>query len=227
MGCSDYQFLWIIIGGFTHRQELLIHAYSETSIFPVGFLDSYWSCDRQNSLQLSGYYNVCHLGGEIRIPEKHSTKYFHFIAVGISILYICMNLGVVGVIPWQEAQKQTFCELFFQKILRPGMGRVATALVLLVAFASLFAVLLGYSRVPYAPRPMEIFSVFFQTASYQKLSLCVVLLISVVRCFVFSYFSLKQVISVYFAMRIPVQFIGQAIGVMLLRKKYRMERSAI
>ena len=62
-----------------------------------------------------------------------------------------MNWSIVGVIPWQEAMHSNFViSLFMEKIYGMRTARVATLLVLWIAFASLFAVVLGYSRVPYA-----------------------------------------------------------------------------
>jgi amino acid transporter len=97
---------------------------------------------------------------------------------------------------------------------------VATVLVLWIAFASLFAVLLGYSRVPYAAALdgnfFRVFTRLHPTKDFPYVSLLYIaglgLLFSLA-------FTLREVISAILAMRILVQFIAQAIGVVLLRRR--------
>jgi amino acid transporter len=96
----------------------------------------------------------------------------------------------------------------------------ATALVLLIAFASLFAVMLGYSRIPYAAAlDGQFFSVFGKlhpSKNFPYVSLFTLGAVS----FVFSLlFRLSDVITAVLAMRIVVQFIGQAAGIALLRRR--------
>jgi amino acid transporter len=88
-----------------------------------------------------------------------------------------------------------------------------------VAFASVFSATLGYSRIPYAAAvDGEFFKVFAKlhpTKNFPHISL---LFLGAV-AFVFSLlFKLKDVISAILAMRILIQFIGQAIGLLLLRR---------
>jgi amino acid transporter len=92
--------------------------------------------------------------------------------------------------------------------------------VLIVAFSSLFAVLLGYSRIPYAAAVdgqfFPAFAKLHPTKNFPHISL----LFLGGAAFIFSLlFKLSDVISAILAMRILVQFIGQAIGVILLRKR--------
>jgi amino acid transporter len=215
--------LWIIIAGFTHRQvNYAFMPDKATDFFRAAFWVAMGHASGKTVYSYLGYYNVCHLGGEIINPQKNIPRSIFISIIGISILYLCMNLSVVGVIPWQEAKKYDFIvSVFFEKIYGNEWARIATALVLLVAFSSLFAVLLGYSRVPYAAAVdgnfFRIFSKLHPTKNFPYVSLLFISGLALI--FSFSY-SLKQVISAILAMRIPVQFIGQAIGVMLLRKKY-------
>jgi amino acid transporter len=81
-----------------------------------------------------------------------------------------------------------------------------------------FALLLGYSRVPYAAaKDGYFFSAFARlhpTHGFPYVSLLVLGLISIVACL----FSLGIVIDALIATRILVQFIGQVIGVIRLRR---------
>jgi fructoselysine transporter len=97
---------------------------------------------------------------------------------------------------------------------------VATIMILWIALASLFAVMLGYSRVPYAAAAdgafFKIFAKLHPTKNFPYVSL----LILAAFAFVFSLlFRMGEIISGILAMRIIVQFIGQAVGVVLLRRR--------
>ncbi len=97
-----------------------------------------------------GYYNICHLGGEIRDPEKNIPRGIFLSILGITILYLAMQTSLLGVVPWRQAQNSPFiASLFVEKLYgvappfrhldgpldRPGFCVLS---------------LLGYSRVPYS-----------------------------------------------------------------------------
>ncbi|MFI5187915.1 MAG: APC family permease, partial [Chitinophagales bacterium] len=169
-----------------------------------------------------GYYNVCHLGGEIVRPEKNIPKSIFISILVIGSLYVFMNIGIVNVIPWQQARGSDFIvSIFFEKIYGNQIARIATALVLLASVSSLFALLLGYSRVPYAAALdgnfFKIFSKLHPTKNFPYVSL---LFISGLAIIFAICFSLQQTISAILATRIIIQFIGQAVGVVLLRKRF-------
>lgn len=168
-----------------------------------------------------GYYNICHLGGDIRNPGKNIPRSMFLSIGGVAVLYFLMNLSVTGVIPWQEAKNSDFViSLFAERILGHQAGIMVTVLILWVALASLFAVLLGYSRVPYAAAAEGDFIPIFAKLHPKKDFPYVSLLVLAGIGFIFSLsFRLSQVIDAILAMRILVQFIGQAIGVILLRKR--------
>ena len=75
----------------------------------------------------------------------------------MALIYLLMNISVLGVIPWQELQAQSSVEarssvisVFMQQIYGGWAGSVVTVLIMWTAFSSVFSLLLGYSRVPYA-----------------------------------------------------------------------------
>jgi amino acid transporter len=111
--------------------------------------------------------------------------------------------------------------IFIEKIYGITAAKIATGLVLLAAFSSLFALLLGYSRVPYAAAVdgnfFRIFSRLHPTKNFPHISLLFIATLAVL--FAFS-LSLKQTISAILAMRILVQFVAQGVGVILLRKRF-------
>jgi amino acid transporter len=168
-----------------------------------------------------GYYNVCHLGSEIKDPAKIIPRSMLLSVIGIAFLYLLMNMSVVSVIPWQEAAQSKFIvSLFLEKLYGTTAATIGTVLILWIAFASLFAVMLGYSRVPYAAaKEGEFFSVFARLHPTKHFPHIALIGLGVT-AFVFSLlFKLTEVITAILAMRILVQFIGQAIGLMMMRKK--------
>ncbi len=168
-----------------------------------------------------GYYNVCHLGGEIKNPGKIIPQSIFISIIGIAVLYLSLNISIVSVIPWQEAMHSDFIiSVYIEKIYGKIAANVATALILWIAFASLFAVMLGYSRVPYAAAADGQFFKAFAKLHPTKKFPYVSLLALGGTAFIFSLlFKLAEVISAILAMRILVQFIGQAIAVVLLRRR--------
>ena len=98
-------------------------------------------------------------------------------------------------------------------------GHTIAALVVWTAFASVFSLLLGYSRVPYAAaRDGNYFRVLAAVHPKHGIphrSLVALGLVASVFCF----FSLQQVITMLVITRILLQFFLQQIGVMVLRAK--------
>ncbi|MBS1598477.1 MAG: amino acid permease [Bacteroidetes bacterium] len=215
-------FSWIIIGGIMHGNMLepLKHINENIQINQLFFVALGQSTVKTIYTYL-GYYNICQLGGEIVNPEKNIPKSMLISVAGISVLYIATNLSITSVIPWQSAMKNKYiASEFIKSISGNHAANIGTVIILLVAFASLFSATLGYSRVPYAAAKdgafFPVFSRLHPTKNFPYVSL---LFLGGV-AFVFSLlFKMKHVIDGILAMRILVQFVAQAIGVVLLRKR--------
>jgi amino acid transporter len=110
---------------------------------------------------------------------------------------------------------------FMEQVHGAGAGNVVTVLILCIALSSLFAVVLGYSRVPYAAaRDGNFFRAFAKlhpTKNFPYISLTLLCAVGLLFSLLFR---LGDVIKAILAMRILVQFIGQAVGVVLLRKHF-------
>jgi fructoselysine transporter len=174
-----------------------------------------------------GYYNVCHLGNEIKNPEKNIPKSMFISIIGIAFLYLAMNVSVTSVIPWQEIKhwvdtdtKVFVISTFIERLYGHTAAIIITVMVLWVALASLFAVMLGYSRVPFAAAQDGAFFTIFAKLHPTKKFPYISLLVLASFAFIFSLlFRMGDIISGILAMRIIVQFIGQAVGLVLLRKR--------
>jgi len=216
--------IWIIISGLTNQQQGI-------KLLPIGnesfFTLAFWAAIGQASVKTVyaylGYYNVCHLGGEIKNPGKNIPRSIFISIIGITTLYLLMNISVMGVMPWQSVKEgdRYLVSSFMEHLYGHQAGIIVTILILCIAFSSLFAVVLGYSRVPYAAAVdgnfFKPFAKLHPTKNFPYISLIVLCALG----FVFSLFMrLGDVISSILAMRIIVQFIGQGVGVTLLRKKF-------
>jgi amino acid transporter len=176
-----------------------------------------------------GYYNVTFLGGEVRDPARTIPRAI-LISIGlVAALYLAMNVMVLAVVPWQtmlgqqalEARRATislFMEMAYGPVAGPMLGKVAALLIMFTAFAGIFSLLLGYSRIPYAAaRDGEFFKPFAKlhpTRGFPYVSLLTLGGAAVVFCF----FQLKDVIAALVVLRILLQFLMQHVGVVYLRK---------
>ncbi len=212
---------WIIGGGLFHGNFLEPVKHINDGIkFNSAFAAALGFASVKTIYSYLGYYNVCHLGGEIINPQKNIPRSMFISITGIAVLYLMMNISVASVLPLEQIQQSKFVvSEFIQAIAGTVAAKVATALILWVAFASVFSATLGYSRVPYAAAAdgafFKVFAKLHPTKNFPYISL--LFLGSV--AFVFSLlFKLKDVIDAILAMRILIQFIGQAIGLILLTK---------
>lgn len=219
--------VWLIWGGVTHFDAKLAFT------FPPGAWDFSWvffaglgSAMVSTIYTYWGYYNICHLGGEIREPERNIPRGILISIGGIALLYLAMQTSILGVIPWQQAQNSPFIvSEFVEKLYGTTAANVATVMILWIAFASVFSALLGYSRVPYSAALDGNFFAVFARVHPQKHFPHVSLLFLGGLAFVFSMLlKLSTVIGAILAMRLLVQFIGQAVGVILLRRRWPPER---
>jgi fructoselysine transporter len=219
---------WIIFAGIAHG-NFMQPIFSSSNMSGLKTVSSFvfgQACVKTIYSYL-GYYNVCHLGGEIKNPSKNIPKSMFISIIGIAVLYLAMNVSVTSVIPWQEIKhwvdtdtKVFVISTFIERLYGHTAAIVITIMILWVALASLFAVMLGYSRVPFAAAQdgafFSIFAKLHPTKNFPYISL----LILAAFAFVFSLlFRMGDVISGILAMRIIVQFIGQAVGLTLLRKR--------
>ncbi len=215
---------WIIVSGLLHQQHpVKLLPSGNESFFTYAFWGAIGHASIKTVYAYLGYYNVCHLGGDIKNPGKNIPRSIFISIAGIAVLYLLMNISVMSVVPWQSVDKNDryLVSSFMEQVLGHRAGIVVTVLILCIAFSSLFAVVLGYSRVPYAAAAdgnfFKPFARLHPTKNFPYISLIVLCSLG----FVFSLlFKLSEVISSILAMRILVQFIGQAVGVVLLRKRF-------
>jgi APA family basic amino acid/polyamine antiporter len=171
-----------------------------------------------------GYYNICHLGDEVREPQRTIPRAVLGSIAIVATIYLLMNLSIIAVVPWQEAMhSQNIAATFIERLYGPRVAVAFTMLILWTAAACMFALTLGYSRVPYAAaRQGDFFAAFARLHSvhrYPQTSLWTLAGLTAFWCF----FDLTTVISAAVVVRLGVQFMGQIVGLHLLRRRLPAE----
>ena len=216
---------WIIIAGLTHFDR------SRAFTFPTGaftlshnFFLGLGSAMLIATYDYWGYYNVCFLGDEVKDPEKTIPRALLLSILLTACLYIVMNICILGVIPWQEIVHPSHFQsgfyvvsLFMQRIYGRWAANLVTGLVMWTAFASVFSLLLGYSRVPYAAaldgNYFRCFAKVHPKYRFPHVSLLALGGVALLFCFL----PLVDVIAALVVIRITLQFLMQAIGLIVLR----------
>ena len=193
--------------------------------FSLGFLFGLGAAARIGIFDYLGYYDICYIGEEVRQPGRTIPRSIIISVIVVALIYIAINFSLIGVVPWRQfvpadkhPESAFIVSIFMEKIYGARVATVFTAMVLWTAFGSVFALLLGYSRVPYAAALdgyfFRVFGRLHPTKHFPYVSLLVIGVISII-C---SFFSLGMVIDALITTRILVQFIGQILGVTLLRR---------
>jgi fructoselysine transporter len=219
--------LWLIWGGMTHFSAKMAFDFpAQMGWFSTIFYVGLGHATVSTIYSYLGYYHICNLGAEVRQPEKVIPRSILISIVGIAILYFAMQTGILGVIPWREAENsQYIVSTFVERLYGTRAATFATVMILWIAFASLFTALLSYSRVPFAAAEDGNFFAIFARVHPTKHFPYVSLLFMGAASLVFSIlFRLSDVINAILAMRVIVQFIGQGVGVILLHRRWPPER---
>jgi len=216
---------WIIVAGLTHFNR------ARAFDFPPGaftlshqFFIGLGSAMLVATYDYWGYYNVCFLGDEIKDPEKNIPRALMLSILLVAGLYLVMNLCILAVVPWREmiqaGQNNTglyVVSLFMERLYGPWAARVVTGLVIATAFASVFSLMLGYSRVPYAAAKdgnyFKAFAKIHPEFRFPHVSLLALGVVAAAFCFL----RLKDAIAALVVIRLILQFLVQAVGLIVLR----------
>jgi amino acid transporter len=219
--------LWLIYGGVTHFNAARVFTYSpDTWNLSWVFFAGLGHASVQTIYSYLGYYNVCNLGGEMKDPERNIPRAIFISILGIAILYFALQTSILSVIPWQEAANSKYVvSLFVERTFGMHWASFATAMILFVAFGSIFSATLGYSRVPYAAAlDGNFFSIFARVHPTKKFPYISLIALGAVSILICAFFSLFSVIRAILAMRCLIQFAGQAVGLLMLHRRWKAER---
>jgi amino acid transporter len=217
---------WIIFAGLTHFNAARAFDFP-TGAFTLSpaFFTGMGAAMLIATYDYWGYYNVCFLGGEVKNPGRTIPRALILSIVAVAAIYIVMNISVLGVIPWREMMGQSseqnnyIVSVFMERIYGNWAGRAIAALIIWTAFASVFSLLLGYSRVPYAAALDGNFFRAFARVHPEKRFPTVSLLALGAVAICFCLLRLADVIAALVVIRILLQFIVQAVGIIVLRRR--------
>jgi amino acid transporter len=218
----------IIAAGFTHWSSAL--AFD----FPKGA----FRVDQRTAMGLGmalsiamynyfGYYQVCYLADEVATPDRTIPRSIMISVVLVVAMYLAMNLAILGVIPWRAViESHHIASDLVLAVYGSWPARVATLLIVWTAFASVFAAMLGYSRIPYAAARVGDFFKAFATlhpvGGFPHRSLILIGGLAALACLA----ELGTVIDALVAARIPIQFVAQIFTVFYLRAKWKERPTA-
>ena len=220
---------WILVAGATHgslRQAFTFPA-GAFALTP-GFFAGLGAAMLVATYDYWGYYNVAFLGGEVKDAARNIPRAILISIVLVGALYLAMNVSVLSVLPWQRlvgahdmamrrAVIAVFMETAYGAHAGPLLGKIAAVLVMVTAFASVFSLLLGYSRIPYAAaKDGNFFAAFGRVHRRGFPHVSLLALGAAAICFCF--FSLADVIAALVVLRILLQFLMQHVGVIYLRR---------
>jgi amino acid transporter len=170
-----------------------------------------------------GYYNITFLGSEVRQPERTIPRAILLSVVLVAAFYVAMNTAALPAVrdaashAVSQGERLQLVADIAGSAFGVWAGRLMAALIVWTAFASVFSLLLGYSRVPYAAARdgnyFRALNAIHPRHGIPHRSLVALGLVATVFCF----FSLQQVITMLVITRILLQFLLQQAGVILLR----------
>jgi amino acid transporter len=216
---------WIIFAGLTHFNahqafDLPPGAFS----FSRDFFHGLGGAMLIAAYDIGGYYNVCFLGDEVKDPGKNIPRALLLSILAVACLYVVMNVSILGVVPWRELaqsgasnSKLYVVSTLMQRVYGHGAASMISVLVMWTAFASVFSLTLGYSRVPYAAaldgNYFRAFARVHPVHQFPYVSLLALTGVAALFCFL----RLADLIALLIVIRIVLQFLVQSIGVIVLR----------
>jgi amino acid transporter len=213
--------LWVVVSGMLHFHAGLAFSFPAHAFDPSR---SFWlglgSATLIATYDYGGYNNVCFLGDEIKAARRTIPRAVIGSIVLVACLYLAMNFSILGTIPWAQAQySKAIVADYMQTLYGRNSGVLVSVLVLIASFGSVFAILLGFSRIPYAAaadgRFFRFFARLHPAGRFPSTSLLFMGGLSTLACLV----SLSNLISVLIVVQTMTQFAAQCVAVMVLRRK--------
>jgi amino acid transporter len=216
--------LWVIYAGLTHFNARTVFDFPPNAFrFSTGFVAGLGSATLIAIYDFMGYYDICYVGGEVRNPARVIPRSIVYSVLAVAAIYALTNLSLIAVVPWREAVSSKFIGSdFMERLYGAHAASAVTVLILWTALASVFALLFGYSRIPYAAALngdfFKVFARLHPRGEFPHISLLVMGGLSIVACF----WTLDDVITALVTSRILIQFIAQIFALAYLRK-YRLD----
>src|SRR5581483_5187348 len=211
---------WISIAGILNFNSHLAFSFPPGAFAPSkAFFFGVGGATLIAMYDYGGYNNVCFFAGEVRNPARTVPRSIIISVLCVAVLYLTMNITIIGVVPWQEAVHSTsIVSDFIRRLYGLRAAQVVTVLVLWTTFASVFAVLLGYSRVPYAAacdgRFFAPFARLHPKRKFPSFSVLFIGITSACACLL----NLDVLINALIVIQILIQVMAQVFAVTLIRR---------
>lgn len=211
----------ILYAGGTHFNPKIAFAFPPHAFqLTPKFFEGLGAAALISSYDFSGYFNVCLIGGEIKRPAVNIPRTIVYSVVVLAILYLAMSFCIIGVVPTAKAMQSTaIVSEFMDQLYGARAAAWCTILVLIVAFASVFSVLLGYTRVPYAAavegRFFSVFARVHPKQHFPSFSVVFMGITSAACCLL----TLDSLIKGLIVIQVVTQFVAQCFAVVLIRKR--------
>jgi amino acid transporter len=167
-----------------------------------------------------GYFTTAYMGDELRDPGRTMPGSIIISVIAMMFIYLVLNICVLGVAPWQEiAASKSIASLVVERSWGHAAASVMTVLIIVTAFASVFAGLLGGSRVPYQAAHEKVFLSIFGRLHAQHGFPHVALVTMGVVTAIGTFFELSDVINMLLTASIIVQSLAQIAALVVLRKR--------
>ncbi len=216
---------WVLVVGWMHFDPARAFDFSgPAGSFPENFAAGLGGAMILAVYSYLGYYNVCYIGDEVRDPGRTLPRAVLLSALIVVVLFSLTHLAFLGVVSWREipttdADLATFSlpATFMARVHGDWAVVLVTLCLMLSCFGSVFAGLLGYSRIPYGAARAGYFfeplAAVHPTRGFPHRSLLVV----AVPTLLWTFFDLSSVINAMITTRILEQFAAQVVGVVILR----------
>jgi amino acid transporter len=216
---------WVIATGFVHINSRLLFDFPPGAWhISIPFMLGLGNGTMLVMFNFLGYYQICYLGDEVKRPERVIPSGVIISILVVTAIDFLISVSFTGVIPWREMiqpDSQAFNAIgsvYMQRVGGPWASVLMTVMVEVTAFAATYAMMLGYSRIPYAAARDGAFFRWFAelhpTKDFPHRSLLLVGFLVMISCF----FNLVQIITALMLARILSMFVAQIVGLLIYRR---------
>ncbi len=216
---------WVLVEGFRNFDPAVAFDFSGSATEPQNFLTGLGGAMTLALYSYLGYYNICYVGDEVRDPGRTIPRAILLSASLVVVLFVAVHLALLGTVSWREVpttdealESYSLPAAFMGKLHGDWAVRLITLGLVGSCFASAFAGMLGYSRIPYgAARAGHFFAPVAAVHPRHRIPHVSLLLVGGMTL-LWSFFDLSNVITALITTRILEQFVAQIVGVMILRR---------
>ncbi len=211
---------WVIFAGMLHFNAARAFSFPPHAFDPnAAFFRALGAATLIAIYDYGGYNTTCYLAGEVKDAARNVPRSVILAILAVGAIYVLMTTSIIAVIPWQQAAKSTAVASDMLGILYgPRAGQAVTWLILFTSFCSVFALMLGNTRIPYAAAAdgkfFAVFARLHPKERFPHVSLLVMGAASMILCV----FRLDEIIKALIVIQIVLQTQAQIVAVTAIRR---------